>query len=1226
MRALRILAAVAGGAVGLVVLLFVFLQTPPGQRALAAIVSGESLKVSGVSGFFPTDLGVERIELLDRQGPWLRIGQARLHWSFASLFEGRLRIENLSAASVDVERQPEPQPAATTEQGGGFGLPLGVDLQAFSIDALHLAAPLAGVESRWKLRGNALLPADLHEGRLRLTGDRTDGPTGRLSANIRFDAARLTVDGEIALEEGKGGVVAALLQRPDLDQVALKLTAKGDAASGNGELTVSAGDAVTAKGTARWQPADTGSGTGSGTGTAVSVQLEAGGTQLARRGGPVSLTAEATVDERAAILRESTLAAGPARLTASGRYDRTADRLDGTVTLQSDEPGPFAPLLGGVGWRGLGLTAHAVLENLAKQPQGSVALSGRAEDLTVASLEGRLPPLGPVTLEGKIGLQADGRLTLDALDVASAVATVKGDGGSYLPKTKTGEVKAVVDLPDLELLSGLAGRKLAGHAHLALTARTDAQGLIVGWQGTLANAGAPDVPPGLIAREITLSGTGTLRNDDTWSLADVKVASEAASFGLSGHGQGSAGTFDLSVDLRELSALNPELTGAVTASSTIELRTDGTAGGSLSLSGETRGQPVSLAGQFDRDAAGGIVVPSFEGHWASAILQVTDLAITQARTSGSAHLAVGRLEDIGGLLGTDLAGSIEADVNTDPQLAAGRLQVSVSGSNIRSGDMAVGTLKIDGTVDEPMGAIATDARISASGLRGVGEIASVNGTVKGGLQGGFDVALQASGAGTAASLTARIEPQADAIRVALSRFEGRHAGIAVALNAPTRLQISGSRVAIDPTTLRLGGGRLAVQGVLDPTASDLRLDLAALPLSLLDTFAPGTGLEGTLQARVRVTGAMADPRVEATYNAENVRLRRPEAGLLPSLGLRGTASLVGQQASLDARLSAGGAGNLALKGKAALPQGGRPLSGSATITGSLDVAPFAPLIGNQVRNVAGTLRPNLTIDIAGSKITGSGSLDLSNGAINLPEAGMRLAGGSAHVVLQDDTLQVQRLAFQTGRSGELTASGTLRLAGEQGLAVDLAVAARHALLVNRPDLVATISSDLKVTGTTADGIDVAGPITVERAEIAVGTSQPADYPTIDVREINKPGAAPPPPSSSGPPQPPPPSPTATPIRLALDIQAPQGVFVRGRGLDAEMGGSLKVTGSPTAPQVIGGLTMRRGDFTLGGRRLVFSRGVVTLDNLNRIDPRLDFVASTTVEFDYRADRHHRHGA
>jgi translocation and assembly module TamB len=124
-----------------------------------------------------------------------------------------------------------------------------------------------------------------------------------------------------------------------------------------------------------------------------------------------------------------------------------------------------------------------------------------------------------------------------------------------------------------------------------------------------------------------------------------------------------------------------------------------------------------------------------------------------------------------------------------------------------------------------------------------------------------------------------------------------------------------------------------------------------------------------------------------------------------------------------------------------------------------------------------------------------------------------------------------------------------------------------------------------------------------------------DYPALEVREINKPGApaAVVTPTAQGQKRRTPPSPNATPIRLALAINAPQAVFVRGRGLDAEMTGRLQVSGAPAAPSVIGGLTLRRGDFTLGSRRLTFSRGIVTLDNVDAIDPRLDFLASTSVQ-------------
>ena len=1197
MRAFRIAAMVVGGVLLLVGLLFGFLQTPPGQRALVGLVSDESLHVSGLSGFFPTDLQVARVELLDEQGAWLTVDDARLRWSFASLLSGRVRVEMLQAARLDVLRAPLPSKSKPASRGGSFTLPVGVDLQALSVDTLHLAASLAGEDSRWTLHGNGLLSADLHEGRLRLTGDRTDGPSGKLSADTRFDLAQRTVDGEIAVEEGPGGVTAALLQRPDLAGVSMRLVAKGDAATGNGELTVSAGDAVTAKGTAQWRP--------DGAGTAVSVHLDASGKELPDAA-PVSLTAEATVDNKMATLSSSTLTAGPLNLAATARYDRVADRLDATATARSDAPGALAPRLGGVNWRGLTLSAHALLGNLAKQPEGTVELDGSADDLTVAALDGRLPGFGRTTLAAKLGVQRDGSLTLEALNATTAVASVIDGVGSYQPKTETGEVKTTVELPSLTPFSALAERQLVGRARLELTARRDDRGLAVGWQGTLFDVGAPDVPPDLVAHEVRLAGKAALRNDQTWSLADIKVASGAGTFGLSGSGKGETGKFDLSVELPQLSVLRPGIAGATTASSTIELRPDGSAGGSLTANGTVSGQPLSIAGRFDRDAAGGITVPSFEGHWASAVLNVTDLAITRDRTSGSARLKVARLQDVAAVAGTDLAGAIDAEVTTDPQLAAGRLQVRLGGTGIRSGGIGIGTLQLDATIDDPSGAAATDAKLTASGITGAADIGRLSGTAKGDRQRGFEVTLQASGAATAATLAAKVELLGEEIRIALSRFEGRHLGIPVALNAPTRLNIAGPRIRIDPTTLRLGGGRLAVQGVLDPAATDLRLDLSALPLSLVDTFAPGTGLDGSLQAQVRVAGPMANPRIDATYTASSVRLRRPEAALLPALGVQGSASLNGRQASIDARLSAGTGSSLSLKGKGTTA----PLAGTGTLTGSINIAPFAPLLGNQVRNIAGTLRSDLALDINGNKITGTGSLDLSNGALAFPEMGMRLSDGTARVVLQGDALQLQQLTFQTGRNGTLTANGSLRLDEQQGIAVDLSVASRRALLVNRADLVATVSSDLKVTGSTVGGIDIAGPVTIDRAEISVGGAQSAAFPTVDVREINKPGAAPPPPPS--PTARPAPPPSATPIRLALDVQAPQAVFVRGRGLDAEMSGSLKVTGAPTAPVVLGGLTVRRGDFTLAGRRLVFSRGIVSLNNVDRIDPALDFIATSSV--------------
>jgi hypothetical protein len=78
-------------------------------------------------------------------------------------------------------------------------LPVGIDVNALEIGDLHLAAALARVDSHWKLSGHAVLPADLAQGRLILTGDRIDGPNGRLSADIGLDVEKRTVDGQVSL-------------------------------------------------------------------------------------------------------------------------------------------------------------------------------------------------------------------------------------------------------------------------------------------------------------------------------------------------------------------------------------------------------------------------------------------------------------------------------------------------------------------------------------------------------------------------------------------------------------------------------------------------------------------------------------------------------------------------------------------------------------------------------------------------------------------------------------------------------------------------------------------------------------------------------------------------------------------------------------------------------------------------------------------------------------------
>ena len=82
------------------------------------------------------------------------------------------------------------------------------------------------------------------------------------------------------------------------------------------------------------------------------------------------------------------------------------------------------------------------------------------------------------------------------------------------------------------------------------------------------------------------------------------------------------------------------------------------------------------------------------------------------------------------------------------------------------------------------------------------------------------------------------------------------------------------------------------------------------------------------------------------------------------------------------------------------------------------------------------------------------------------------------------------------------------------------------------------------------------------------------------------------------------------LGLDLTVSAPRQVYVRGRGLDAELGGLLQLQGSASAPRAIGAFDLIRGKLDILTRRLAMSRGTVTFSG--SLIPVLDFSAETTA--------------
>jgi translocation and assembly module TamB len=212
--------------------------------------------------------------------------------------------------------------------------------------------------------------------------------------------------------------------------------------------------------------------------------------------------------------------------------------------------------------------------------------------------------------------------------------------------------------------------------------------------------------------------------------------------------------------------------------------------------------------------------------------------------------------------------------------------------------------------------------------------------------------------------------------------------------------------------------------------------------------------------------------------------------------------------------------------------------------------------------------------------------------------GIHITAISGSIAADGDTL---RLTQFSGKAGE----GTIAIAGTVGLAapmpIDLTITANNAKPLASDLLNATLDANLTIKGEVAGDLAVGGRIHVDDANIQIPDKFPQSVAVLDVR---RPGQ-----------KPPPPAPPSTPIAIDLTIDAPQRVFVRGHGLDAEMGGRLHLAGSSAALQISGGFDLRHGNFSLAGQTLNFTSGRVAFDGYglqSKLDPTLDFVAQSTA--------------
>ena len=593
--------------------------------------------------------------------------------------------------------------------------------------------------------------------------------------------------------------------------------------------------------------------------------------------------------------------------------------------------------------------------------------------------------------------------------------------------------------------------------------------------------------------------------------------------------------------------------------------------------------------------------------------------VLAVQVSGSSHgagdtweIAAARIDTGGGSLqvqgsvsGKSLALSATLDV---PDLgvlipgAAGPFRVSggVTGSPARPelavqleelgltlpGDVRVAAIRVDARVSDLFGAIDVDGSARLTGLS--------DGTVAG------DAAVTARGPVRALVLNVHADLQAwgEPARVdlggrldafgrvlAVERLEAAVRDEALRLIAPATLDFSDG-IAVDRLRLGLRRGAIEISGRLAPVLA-VDATVRDVPVDLFRTFGSSLPLSGTIGAEGRLTGPYDAVGGQLRARADGLRLTEGPGRGLPPASVQVTATLGATGVDVEAGGEAGKGARFGLRGRVGV--------GTPAGLGTLDLRAD----GRAARGKA-----ELDARIAGTfaALRLDGGLRISNGSLWDRPLGLALTDLQGRLALAGETLRVEQLTARAG-SGTVVLDGTVGLLAP-GVPVDLHLGARDARPFQRDELDLQGSGDVRLTGAATERLRLAGAVRLDAVAIRLPERLPAAIANLEVRERGR-RRAEPPGARGG-------SPRRLDLDLDLAVSAPRKVEVRGRGIDAELGGEVRLQGPLTGLVATGGFELIRGQFTLVGQPLRFSRGRIGFDGAAVLDPTLDLEARTSA--------------
>lgn len=1180
------------------------------ERFLQDTLSGDdqNVTVKGLQGALSSRATIAEITVADDAGVWLTIKDAELDWNRLALIRGRFSVNALTAQEIDIARTPgtttkeAPPPSAETTPFQLPKLPVAIEIGELRIDELALGEPLIGVAADLNVTGNLSLADGTLDTSLDIT--RLDRAGDEITLKAGFQNASSQIDLDLSIAEASGGLISTALKIPDSPPISLTAKGSGPVTDFTADISLNSDSQPRVSGQVRLRAAESGAADG------IAFTADLGGdltpfvssdmdvffgtdTRLFVDGqtqpeGALNISDLEFTSQALKLEGQLELASGGALQLAALQGRITPPEGDkvvlpvsgGGTSIKAAQISALFDQKNGNLWD-LSLTANGLTTDQISLRRAQIAAQGSLEQGNALSLDGDLqaaldgldladPALNTaigdrITLDGVFEYGSDQTLSLSGFELIGSDYTLDLDALiSGLTSGLNIDGSAKLDASDLSRFSDLAKLDLGGE--VSATVEGSGSPLERSFDGKVTvqggdlSTGRDDIDP-VIAGETTIT-LDAKRGSDGVTIRDFTLIADAA---------------------------RAQAAGTVT-----------TPDGNLSIDGQATvsARDLSVFSGLAKRDLGGSVQASLNGKGTVQTLEFDGTASVTAR-----DIKTG-MADLNPLL----AG--QTSIEFDGALSQEQIEIRQATINGRAL-----TAEAAATITDPTGDLAVDGQAKTN----VPDLSLFSGLAGRDLAGSVKADLQGKGAIGSKLFDVQGTAEANDIRTGIDPLDALISG-RTTLNVDAENTDAGMNIR----TFRLNGTALTANasGQLDRESGGLSFsamldDLSRLsntvsgPLKLDGNVAPTqSGLEGTARLQgpdssyLNVEGTVeTNGSADLDYEARFNRIERFVPDFPGTVSAEGTAKRDNGVWTIAS--NATGPADLSTDLSGTFDEG----TGLADVTAQGGINLGIANVFITPNKIEGAARYNLALKGKPALEALSGTITTSGTSFAIPAAGQTITGIGGSVDLAQGRATI-------GINGAMRAGGGFTVSGPVDLTppfnAQITTTLNNLVLTDQLLYETTLNGQIVLAGALTGDSSLTGQITFAETNInlaaASGAVGAAPIPEIQHIDESRTGyvtreraqlIAPKEQSKSN-------------SRMALDISllAPKAVFVRGRGVNAELGGNISIGGTTASVVPSGQIELLRGNLDILGRRLALTKGIVTLQG--DLTPYIEFESSSSA--------------